>query len=62
MHSLANPLTLFGPVGQLLTIAGIELGEDAMPDESSMLRFRHLLERFGLTERLFAEVRVLLDE
>ncbi len=42
--------------------AGIELGEDAMPDESSMLRFRHLLERFGLTERLFAEVRVLLDE
>src|SRR5680860_531950 len=36
--------------------------EDAMPDESSILRFRHLLERFGLTERLFAEIRLLLDE
>jgi transposase, IS5 family len=37
--------------------AGVELGEDAIPDESSILKFRHLLEQHRLTERLFAEVR-----
>jgi IS5 family transposase len=42
--------------------AGIELGEDAVPDESSILQFRHLLERHGLTEDIFAEVRALLEE
>ncbi|MBA3731357.1 MAG: transposase [Gammaproteobacteria bacterium] len=42
--------------------AGLELGEDAIPDESSMLGFRHLLERHALTERLFGEVRALLKE
>ena len=33
-----------------------------MPDESSILRFRHLLEKHRLTEQLFAEVRQLLEE
>jgi IS5 family transposase len=42
--------------------AGIELSEDVIPDESTILRFRHLLERHGLTERIFAEVRALLEE
>ena len=42
--------------------AGIELGEDAVPDETTILNFRHLLERHRLTERLFAEVSALLDE
>lgn len=42
--------------------AGLELGDDAIPDESSILGFRHLLERHGLTEHLFAEVRALLAE
>lgn len=42
--------------------AGLELGEDAVPDESSILQFRHLLERHGLTEGIFAEVRALLEE
>lgn len=42
--------------------AGIELGEEAIPDESSILKFRHLLEQHGLTERIFAEVRALLEE
>jgi hypothetical protein len=37
--------------------AGIELVEDAVPDESTILRFRHLLERHHLTETIFAEVR-----
>jgi transposase, IS5 family len=42
--------------------AAVELGDDAVPDESTILRFRHLLERHQLTERIFAEVRTLLDE
>ena len=42
--------------------AGIELAEDAIPDESTILRFRHLLERHELTEQMFAEVRSLLEE
>lgn len=33
--------------------AGLELGEDTVPDESSILRFRHLLERHGLARELF---------
>lgn len=42
--------------------AGIELAEDCIPDESTILRFRHLLERHRLTEQIFSEVRALLEE
>lgn len=42
--------------------AGIELAEDVIPDESTILRFWHLLERFGLTEQIFAAIRGLLEE
>ena len=41
---------------------GVELGEDDVPDESTILRFRHLLEEHNLTEAMFAEVRSLLEE
>jgi IS5 family transposase len=41
---------------------GVELGEDTVPDESSILRFRHLLEEHDLTEAMFAEVGSLLEE
>jgi IS5 family transposase len=42
--------------------AGIELAEDTIPDESTILRFRHLLEQNKLTAAIFAEVRTLLEE
>lgn len=42
--------------------AGIELVDDDIPDESTILRFRHLLEKHRLTEQLFAEIRTLLEE
>src|SRR3989338_5394837 len=32
--------------------AGVELSEDAVPDESTILRFRHLLEAHHLTEQI----------
>ena len=40
---------------------GVELGEDAVPDETTILRFQHLLERHQLTEAMFALVRRLLE-
>jgi len=42
--------------------AGVELGEDVVPDESTILRFRHLLEKQQLTEAIFEAVRDLLVE
>src|SRR5512144_1767427 len=42
--------------------AGIELAEDAIPDESTILHFRHLLEEHKLTEKIFAAIRTLLEE
>lgn len=40
---------------------GVELGEDAIPDETTILHFRHLLERHRLTEQMFDLVRRLLE-
>jgi transposase, IS5 family len=42
--------------------ARIDLGEDTVPDESTILRFRHLLETHELTLKLFHLVRTLLEE
>ena len=42
--------------------AGVELSEDVVPDETTILRFRHLLEEYHLTEAIFAAVRDLLAE
>ena len=42
--------------------AQIELMEDAVPDESTILRFRHLLEQHRLTEQIFARIRTLLEQ
>jgi len=42
--------------------ARVELGDDKVPDESTILRFRHLLEREGLTEAIFEAVKDLLAE
>ena len=41
--------------------ARVELGEDTVPDESTILRFRHLLEQHQLTAQMFAAVRELLE-
>jgi len=42
--------------------AGVELSEDVVPDETTILRFRHLLEEHHLTAAIFAAVRDLLAE
>jgi IS5 family transposase len=40
----------------------VELGEDTIPDESTILRFRHLLEEHALTKSIFEEIGSLLEE
>jgi len=42
--------------------ARVELGEDKVPDESTILRFRHLLEKHRLTASIFDAVKDLLEE
>lgn len=42
--------------------ANLELGESAVPDESTILRFRHLLEEHQLTRAIFEQVRTLLEQ
>lgn len=40
---------------------GVDLSDDAVPDESTILRFRHLLEEHQLTAAMFASVRTMLE-
>lgn len=40
---------------------GLELSDDAVPDETTILHFRHLLQHHRLTERIFDAVRGLLE-
>ena len=44
------------------TFAGIDLGSEAVPDATTVLHFRHLLETHGLGRRIFEEVGALLEE
>jgi len=62
--NLSDPATedALYDIESMRRFAGIELGEDSVPDETSYVKFRHFLERHGLTEAIFAEVRALLDE
>jgi IS5 family transposase len=41
---------------------GVELGDDVVPDETTILRFRHLLERHQLTAAIFAAIRGILEQ
>jgi IS5 family transposase len=41
--------------------AGLELGRDAIPDETTILNFRHLLERHELTKAVFEAVAEHLE-
>ena len=44
------------------TFAGIDLSVEAVPDATTLLKFRHLLERHQLPLRIFEEVGALLSE
>lgn len=44
------------------TFAGIDLNVEGVPDATTLLQFRHLLERRELTRRIFEEVGALLAQ
>lgn len=49
-------------IASLRSFAGIDLGREAVPDATTLLKFRHLLEQHNLNEQLFAEVGRVLQE
>ena len=49
-------------IHSMRNFAGLELGRDAIPDETTILNFRHLLEHHKLTQALFAVVKSWLEE
>ena len=49
-------------VASMRNFAGLELNDDRIPDESTILQFRHLLERHHLTQGLFEAVEGHLRE
>jgi IS5 family transposase len=63
-YALSDPMaeeTLYDSEA-IRRFAGIELGDDRIPDETTILNFRHLLERHGLTEAIFADVNAHLAD
>ena len=42
--------------------AQLDLGTDALPDESSILNFRHLIEKHGLSQIIFEDINQYLEE
>jgi IS5 family transposase len=48
-------------IHSMRTFAGLELGRDAILDETTILNFRHLLERHDLTKAIFAAVAEHLE-
>ena len=44
------------------SFVGIDLGREPAPDETTVCKFRHLLERHGLGERIFALVNGYLEK
>jgi IS5 family transposase len=49
-------------IQSMRAFAGLELGRDAVPDETTILNFRHLLERHALTKALFEAVSEHLED
>ena len=45
----------------LRRFAGLDIFEDHLPDETTILRFRHLLEQHELSRKIFDEVNALLE-
>ena len=48
-------------IHSMRAFCGLELGRNAIPDETTILNFRHLLERHDLTKAVFAAVAEHLE-
>jgi IS5 family transposase len=49
-------------IAALRIFAGIDLGSTAVPDATTLLNFRHLLERHDLTRAIFTEINAVFTE
>ena len=63
-YALSDPMAEEMPYDSeaMRLFAGIELGDERIPDETTILNVRHLLERHGLTESIFADVKAHLAD
>ena len=70
VHFLPNRYALSDPMAEetlydceaMHQFSGIELGNDRIPDKTTILNFRHFLERQALTEAIFADVNAHLSD
>src|SRR5690606_13795403 len=49
-------------IASMRRFAGLSLARGSVPDETTILNFRHLLEKHRLAEQLLAQVNTLLSE
>lgn len=56
------PVITLGDIPQLRQFAGLDAFEDTIPDDTTILKFRHLLEANALPVALFAEVNAALSQ
>ncbi len=63
-YSLSDPIAeeMLYDSDAMRRFAGIELGDDRIPNETTILSFRHMLERHGLTEAIIGDVNTHLAD
>lgn len=64
-YSLSDPAMedALYDIESMRRFAGIDLAVDVVPDETTILNFRHLLEKYSLTQRIFEKTkRYLIDK
>ncbi len=70
IHCLQHVFNLSDPAAEeaiydsnaMRAFVGINLGREAAPDETTILKFRHLLERHDLGARIFQEIQAHLED
>jgi IS5 family transposase len=70
VHFLQHWFDLSDPVTEeilydsraLRQFVGIDLGRELVPDETTICKFRHLMEQHHLTDVLFQKVNIYLTE
>ncbi len=63
-YGLSDPATeeSLYDIESMRRFAGLELGEDVIPDETTLLNFRHILEDHNLSSKIFEDVKAVLGE
>ena len=63
-YSLSDPAMedALYEIESMRRFAGLELADDAIPDETTILKFRHLLEKRGLTAQMMKVINDTLEE